>query len=544
MTKFVPGGPERFAHQKLGLNRLIKQRGVGALLFDPGLGKTGTAIDFISVLALKKHQMEQEEARVLVVCPLVAVDTWVAQMGTFASPDVNFWAEAVGGNLLERSETLASRGGQPYSHPIRQKGGSARYKIGRDERTWHYRKPIALNTRPVVDPRMGPNAIPGPRVVMEVVNIDTLQQRRQVGTRTMADVMVEAIRRFKPDLLIVDESHKIKSPGANASRLLARLTRYVPRRIILTGTVMPTSPMDVFAQWRFLDPFAFGNVRADGTREQATFGGFRNRYAKLGGYMGKEVIGFKNLDQMQDVMAQRAIVARKEDALDLPKTTDVTLRVEMTPKEKKAYAEMKKDLATAISKGVMNTATSMLTQALRLRQITSGHLPDDQGEVHTIGDSKVKTIRSLIHDTLAGEKRVVVFALFTHEIRALTEGLKVAGTTVRTITGATPMDERMAIRREFGSDSPDRIVLVAQIKTLSLAVNELVTASHAVFASMSQQRDDYIQARDRLNRLGQTRPVTFWHAIAPGTVDEVVLKVHQDRSNLENAMLKHIQGTP
>jgi SNF2 family DNA or RNA helicase len=83
--------------------------------------------------------------------------------------------------------------------------------------------------------------------------------------------------------------------------------------------------------------------------------------------------------------------------------------------------------------------------------------------------------------------------------------------------------------------------MVAQIKTMSLAVNELITASHAVFASLSYQRDDWIQAKDRLDRIGQTKPCTFWHAIAPGTVDGVILRSHRDRTNLEDAVLRHIQ---
>jgi SNF2 family DNA or RNA helicase len=82
--------------------------------------------------------------------------------------------------------------------------------------------------------------------------------------------------------------------------------------------------------------------------------------------------------------------------------------------------------------------------------------------------------------------------------------------------------------------------MVAQIKTMSLAVNELVTASHAIFATLSQQRDDIVQARDRLDRIGQTLPCTFWFALAPGTVDDVVYQSYLDRSNLEAAMLKHI----
>jgi len=85
----------------------------------------------------------------------------------------------------------------------------------------------------------------------------------------------------------------------------------------------------------------------------------------------------------------------------------------------------------------------------------------------------------------------------------------------------------------------------AQIQTLSRAVNELVTASNAVFASLSTKRDEWVQARDRLNRLGQTRPCTFWYALAPGTVDEVQYKVYEDRSNLERSVLTHVlDGNP
>lgn len=531
---FIPGGPERFAHQKRGLRDLLNRRGVGALIMDPGTGKTATAIDYMGVLALG---LGRDEIRVLVVCPLAAVDTWVDQMGKWASPDVNYWAEAVGGTLLHRAETLANRGGQPFVRPL-VKG--RRYN-GVGPRSLHYNKSWGLETKPEgLEVERGPDTVPGPRIVLEVINIDTLTSRSRVGSRSMADVMVEAIRRYSPDLLVVDESHKIKSASGNASRLLARVTPHVPRRIILTGTVMPHGALDVFAQWRFLDPTAFGEMQEDGRRKPATFGRFKDRYAVTGGYLGREVIGYRNLDEMQDIMAERATVVRKEDALDLPGVTDTTIHVELSGREKKSYSEMKKALATDLGRGNLASVGSRLTQMMRLRQITSGHLPDDNGTVHSIGDSKIKTIRSLVNDTLAGESRVVIFCQFTHEINALAKALDVAGTEVMKIQGATPKEERVQLRQRFGSDDPARIVMVAQITTMSLAVNELVTASNAVFGSMTLQRDDYVQAKDRLNRLGQSKPVTFWHVVAPGTVDEVILQAHQDRTNLESAVLKHI----
>ena len=176
----------------------------------------------------------------------------------------------------------------------------------------------------------------------------------------------------------------------------------------------------------------------------------------------------------------------------------------------------------------------------RLRQITAGHLPDDSGEVREIGRSKAKTIASLIHDTLEDEKRIVVFGTFTRELAALEEEIADKRTTVLRIDGSTKPEDRLAMRQRFGSDDPARLVIVAQIKTLSVAVNELVTARNAIFASLPWQRDDIVQARDRLNRLGQKSATTFWYALAPNTVDDLVFQAFQDRTDLEKTLMNHI----
>jgi SNF2 family DNA or RNA helicase len=139
----------------------------------------------------------------------------------------------------------------------------------------------------------------------------------------------------------------------------------------------------------------------------------------------------------------------------------------------------------------------------------------------------------------------VVFCYFTHEVHALAAALARKDTVVEVITGETANAERIAIRKRFGdlAAHPERTILVAQIKTISLAVNELVTASNAIFGSLSQQRDDWTQGRDRLHRIGQVWPVTFWYAVVRGTVDEVILNAHQNRLDLETQMLRYLKET-
>lgn len=548
MPRFEFGGPPRFAHQKRGLAKLIECRGVGALLMEPGTGKTAVTLDYCSLLALASPR---REARVLVIGPLAAVDQWALQAPKWVSPQVNVWAEALGGSVMQRVEALRSRGGAEVT---RVTGGPGR-GASASPRGVHANRAWALAARRDGVDLLREEAVAGgpdilgdvtPRLVIEAINLDTLSQRRQVGSKTMADVVLGAVTDFDPDLVVIDEMHKIKSISSNASRLAGRIGNRVERRIGLTGTVIPHSPLDVYAQWRFIDPKAFGRVQPDGTRRTATFAHFKEDYAQMGGYMGHEVVGFKNLDRLEEIMAERSAVAIKSECLDLPDAVDTVLPVTLSAKESKAYEDMRTKLQVEFreeddaSAAGEATAMNRLSRLIRLRQITAGHLPDDEGQVREIGRSKAKTIASLIHDTLEDEKRVVVFGTFTRELQALEEEITDKRTTVLRIDGSTKPEDRLAIRQRFGSDDPARLVIVAQIKTLSVAVNELVTASHAVFASLPWQRDDIVQARDRLNRLGQKRSTTFWYALAPDTVDDVVFQAYQDRTDLEKSLMNHI----
>lgn len=542
---FVSGGPGRYRHQLAGLTKLIRNRGIAALLFEPGMGKSAVVLDYASLLALKS---QSGEARVLIFCPLAAIDTWVDQAATFVSPQVDYWAEALGGSIRQKAEALASRGGMPFLRAVPKSARS------RPLRVLHQELSIALGTRKGVveiPSSLGPDALGGPsrpRLLLEIVNYDALSSRQSAGGRgskNMADLMIEAIKRFAPDLVVADESHRIKGAMSNVSRAFARLSPLVPRRVLLTGTVMPHSPLDVYGQWRFLDPDAFGTPQGDGTVKRTSYETFKRHYGVLGGYMGRQVVAYRNLDDMQAIMARRASVARKEEALDLPRATDALVPFALSPREEAAYKDMRKALAHSFlgPDGQPRTSSvpNRLAQIMRLRQITSGFLKDDQGVIHDIGESKDSVIASLVHDTLAGERRIVIFCVFVHEIERLRARLSTSGTIVEVIHGDTDPEERLKIRHRFGSADPARIVLIAQITTLSLAVNELVTASNAIFGSLSQRRDEIVQARDRLNRIGQKLACTFWIPVAsPNTIDGIIWGAYLDRTNIEDAVLAHI----
>lgn len=546
--KLELGGPPRYAHQREALHRLIETRGVCALLMDPGTGKTAPTLDYLSALTLKSQQLVNgvPEVRVLIVSPKAATDNWPIQARRYLSPQINYWAEVLGGSIAQKGEALMSRGPRPYAP--RTLSGRSKVQRAAQLRGLHSSRAELIYTRGAPEGALGPSEVVGdgrPRLILLSTNLDTFASRARRGSGTMADYLLAAVKAYQPDVLIIDEMHKLKGHGSNTSRLIGRVAAHVPRRIGLTGTVMPAGPMDVFGQWRFIDPYAFGTLDPrTRERKRAAYSAFESQFGVKGGFMGREVVSYRNLDQLQSIMAKSSIVVKKEDALDLPKMTDTEVFIQLDPHENRVYQDMKQNLAAQLG-NASATVPNRLTQLLRLRQITAGHLPDDQGEVQTVGSSKVDAIHSLTHDTLAGEKRIVIFALFRHEIEALRARLAQKGTEVQVIDGTVPAHQRLAIRRRFGDldAHPQRIVLIAQVQTISLSVNELVTASHAIFASLSQRRDDLVQARDRLNRIGQTLPCTFWYVLAKGTVDEVIYASHQRRTDLEAAILRHVLAT-
>jgi len=461
-------------HQRQGVEFLISHEG-GGLLWEPGTGKTLTVISYLDYL-VDVH----DRAAVLVTAPLSAVDTWPDEIAKHL-------------NLPNVRVTVLT--------------GSGKKKIE------------TLNDLEPLD--RGLDVI--------VVNLDIFSQsHKYTSSQTVRGKFCDVIRRWGFDLMVVDESHRIKGHNSNMSRAIGSLARFLPQRIILTGTVAPHSPLDIFAQWRFLNPERFGTRKAS----------FEGRYAILGGWHGKQVIGFQNQKELNRKRSMDSVVVLKKDALDLPPVTSTTHHVTLTPKERKAY----NDLATHMMldegpDGEPYISANALTQWLRLRQLTSGHLTDGDAVKH-LGDSKIKHAADLVSDLVSAGQQVVVFAHFVDDIRRMTIALEKSKINVQMIYGATPGEERRDIRKSFYDGGTQ--VVVAQMRTVSLAINEFVVANHAVYLSMSERRDDYIQSRDRLIRKGQENPVTLHHMIVRDSIDEIIMQAHAEKGRLEAFILARL----
>lgn len=514
-------------HQKAGVKFLNSVDGIGALLYDPGTGKTGTALSWIDQQA-RKHG----EFRVLVVAPLTAADTWVLQPPNFMKSTVK--SRMLAGSALDVLNKIP---------------------LARDWST--------VPKMPTQVDHVGKHL--DRRVTILSMSAGLLSSYCSDRTRNVR--VIQAVRKYAPHLIIVDESHIIKAPDSNISAIMYQLGQLVPHRIILTGTVNPLSLLDCYGQWRFLAPWTFSDQSDEPfvkeplkmTQKEAAsirpwaWGRFARRYSKTGGgYRGKEFTAFANEDDLRDRVAARSHVVLKSDALDLPPFSDIDVHVTLTAAEERAYKQMAIELLAQLDSGELLEAPNALAKMMKLRQIAAGFIKDTEtGEIHDIGSTLRKGIKEVVTTQLAAENRAVVFLYFQHEIALFAEELrraeKQAGrkrTVVEVITGATKPRDRLAIRGRFGDTSlhPERTVLVAQARTMSLSVNELVTASHAVYGSLSERRDDWVQSRDRLYRKGQEKPVTFWNVFAPEHIGEIMRDRHLANGNMEKALLDHIKS--
>lgn len=506
-------------HQKDGVAFLESVDGIGALLWDPGVGKTLATLSYIDGLAAK-----QGDVRVLVVAPLAAVDTWVLQPP-----------------MIMKSMTKARM--------LQGSTASMLVKLAA-ARDW-----ASVPDAPIHSDHVGAKL--NQRVTILSMSSGAISSFC-TDTPNRAK-MLRAIRKFKPDVIVVDESHTIKSATANISKAMALFSPIAKHRIILTGTVTPLGPLDVYGQWRFLAPWTFSDSYTDPIVKKPLlmtlaewaairpwpWGRFKDRYTIPGGYKGKGISDYVNQKDLNDRVAERSHVVRKEDALDLPPVTDVAVHVTLTTKERAAYKSMAEDLLAEMEDGTMVEVVNALGKIMKLRQIASGFVKDTEtGEVHVIGSSLRKAVKEVVEVTLAGENRIVVFAYFRRECELLEEALRKKGVRVEVITGSTKPRDRLAIRQRFAdvSGNPQRTILIAQQRTMSMAVNELVTAQHAIYASMSEQRADFVQSRGRLDRNGQQGDsVTFWNVFTPGLIGEIMLDRHRDNGNLEKALLDHVR---
>jgi SNF2 family DNA or RNA helicase len=329
---------------------------------------------------------------------------------------------------------------------------------------------------------------------------------------------------WKPDLIIADESHKIKTHNAHASKALHRLGAAAKYRLALTGTPVTNKAIDLFSQMKMLNPSVFGN----------SFYSFRNRYFDMTGYGNHTPVLKRDMEEeLTRKLHSISYRATKESCLDLPPFTDVNITVDLEPSALKLYRELVMNSFTELN-GQEVTATNILTRLLRLSQLTGGFLGGDENpKPQSVSTAKLDALSELIETARESGQKLVIIARFVAEIAAIEALLEKRGIQYSAINGET---KNRAEQVSYFQTDPDVTVFVGQISTAGLGIT-LTAASTMVFFSTNYSMSDYEQARARIHRVGQRENCTYYHIVARGTVDEKVLKILRDKADLAKTLV-------
>lgn len=333
------------------------------------------------------------------------------------------------------------------------------------------------------------------------------------------------IQKIEWGAIVLDESHRIKAAMGRASRWLYELSRKHPlaRRLCLTGTPMPHSPLDLFGQFRFLDPTVFGTsiVR------------MRSRYADTDPVFQSKVTAWRNMEELTAKLDRNAWRAAADEVLDLPDALHETIDVKLSPKIMRVYRDLEQNCVALLERGEV-VAANTLTKLLRLGQLTGGYLPasDSIGGAALVDGTpnKASALEEWMEDLPVNEP-LVVFCRFSADIHEVHAAARRLGRTSSEVSGSNNTLERW--------QEGDTTVLAVQIASGGVGI-DLTRACYAVYYSMAWSLGDYEQSMARLRRPGQTRCCRYYHLVAKGTVDQDVYAALRERKNVVQAVVDRL----
>lgn len=437
------------------------------LLFEMGCGKTLTAIAVMGA----GYQMGKIK-RVLIVAPTSVVAVWPKELQEYA--------------------------GFPYTVKTLLGDKKSRIKALDDLQRFPY-----------------------PHLKVAVINYES----------TWRDGIFEALDAYHADLIICDESQRIKTHDSEQSKAMHELGGQAPYKMILSGTPVQNEAVDIWSQYRFLDPTIFGT----------NFYVFRNRYAIMGGFNRKQIVAYRDLDQLIQKEHSIAYRVTKEEALDLPDQTFENRYITMSSAERSVYNKLRRDSYAELADGGTITATTVLTKLLRLQQYTGGFLvEDDATKPKLVSKGKLDALADILQDyVVEGKKKLVIFARFlpeVHEIERLTAKLLTPHRMKAVaIYGEIRKEDRGAIVQQFQTD-PATMVFIGQIDTAGTGIT-LTAADTCVYYSLSYNYATYSQSLSRIHRIGQHHPCTYIHLIVEHSVDQQILQALSKKEDLAKTVV-------
>jgi len=330
-------------------------------------------------------------------------------------------------------------------------------------------------------------------------------------------------------LMAIDESTTIKTPTAKRTKNIINLGKLAKYRRIMTGSPITKNPLDLYTQCEFLDPWLL---------DFTSYYAFRNRYAEMKtmhihGRSIQVVDKFQNLGELSETVKQFSYRVLKEDCLDLPDKIFIKRHVSLTPDQKKIYEQMKK-AAMAVLDGKVTTTMTVLTQLMRLHQITCGHFIADDGSTQSVDSNRLNELMNILEET---EGKAIIWANYQLSVGEIIQRIikEYGEDSYVHYYGLTPQEDRQDFIRKFQNDPKCRF-LIGTPQTGGYGIT-LTQANTVIYYSNSYDLEKRLQSEDRAHRIGQKKPVTYVDLIAEDTVDEKIVKALRNKINIASEVM-------
>jgi SNF2 family DNA or RNA helicase len=331
-------------------------------------------------------------------------------------------------------------------------------------------------------------------------------------------------------LMAVDESTTIKTPSAKRTKSILALSKSAVYRRILTGSPITKSPLDLYTQCGFLNEDLLGF---------SSYYAFRSRYAHMiernfGGRRVQIVKSYQRLDELSKLIEPFSYRVLKEDCLDLPDKIYIKREIELTEEQLKLYSTMKQ-MALATLNGKLLTAPNVLTQLMRLHQITCGHFKSDDGKIQELKNNRLEELMSILEET---EGKVIIWANYIYDIERIAEAIKkeYGDDSIVQYYGAIHTDERQKNIERFQDPlSPFRF-FIGNPQTGGYGIT-LTAANTVIYYSNGYDLEKRLQSEDRAHRIGQKKSVTYIDLIAEKTIDEKIVKALRKKIDIASQIM-------
>lgn len=352
-----------------------------------------------------------------------------------------------------------------------------------------------------------------------ITNIETLRAGAEKISKSkyhfpIAEKLQELCKNGTISVIAFDECHKSKEPTSLQSRAMINVTtKYM---VAMSGTPLMNNPLDLYFPMSWLG------------YEKHSFYQFKQHYCTLGGWGGSQVVGYKNLEEIREMMDNIMLRRLKTEVLDLPEKIRKIEYVDMTPKQNQIYKEVYNGVMSELQK--IKFSNNPLSMMIRLRQTTGW-----TGVIsNTIQESaKMDRMVELVSEIVASGQKAIIFSNWESMTEVAKEKLKSYNPAY--ITGATKADERMKEVERFQNDNTCKVI-IGTIGAMGTGLT-LTAAQNVIFLDSPWNMALKAQAEDRAHRIGTKGTVNIITLVCKNTIDERIEELVEKKGQIADALV-------